>query len=162
MPECLYLLVIESPLRSSLTHVTHGPRNGSHNSNPNEPGPPARWLRLITPRPQVQDLPPLLPEGPAAAGSSSSPGADGHDPAALAAQVPNPARAVPARDYRASRRADRVPGRVRLPDELPGPLQAVGRHQPARLPARLQGLGLTAHTLHADGRLRGLGSGTVG
>src|SRR5215210_728335 len=64
-------------------------------------------------------------------------GADGHDPAAVVTQIPNPPGAIPARDHRAPSRADSPPGRVRLSDELPRPLQAVSRHQSSRLPARL-------------------------
>ncbi len=46
------------------------------------------------------------------------PRADRHDPPAVAAPVPHPPGAVSPRDHRAPRRADRRPGRVRLPDDL--------------------------------------------
>ncbi len=61
--------------------------------------------------------------------------ADRHEPAAMAQPVPDPPGATTARNHGARRRAHRPPGRVRLPDDLPGSLQEARRHQPAGLPA---------------------------
>src|SRR5918994_966485 len=55
-------------------------------------------------------------------------------------EVPRSPGAVHARDHGLPRRADRPPGRVRFPDELPRPVQEAGRHQSPRLPARIPGL----------------------